>query len=147
MRSRITTLNRHLDIGIEQFKAVARARLTDGTIELSGSEETEIERIMQGYLAPEFIYGHNPRCNKRCGARIDGVGEVNVHLELNHNVIRRVNLVGDFFVTGDVDRDIVARLIGVNCTRDALMEALSGVDCATVIRNLTNEKIINLIIQ
>ena len=85
--SRITTVRQHSDIGLEDFKAHVRRTLCDGEIELDEHDIVEIEQIMQTYLAPEFILGNNPRCNLVKQGRIEGVGELQVSLELNRNRI------------------------------------------------------------
>ena len=100
--SRITTVRQHSDIGLEDFKAHVRRTLCDGEIELDEHDIVEIEQIMQTYLAPEFILGNNPRCNLVKQGRIEGVGELQVSLELNRNRITAINLAGDYFLVGDL---------------------------------------------
>ena len=113
--SRITTVRQHSDIGLEDFKAHVRRTLCDGEIELNERDIVEIEQIMQTYLAPEFILGNNPRCNLVKQGRIEGVGELQVSLELNRNRITAINLAGDYFLVGDLD-DAIVKLHGVQFT-------------------------------
>ena len=145
VKSRITTLSQHLDMSIDDFKAHVKATLCDGEMVLNDADVKQIEGIMQSYLTPEFIYGSNPRCNLTREARIEGVGEVIVKLELNHNVIQHMNVAGDFFLLGSVDDAIVKPLTGVQFDRDHVRQALADVDMAQIILNFNKEQLINLL--
>ena len=145
VKSHITTLNRYLTMSIEEFQQHAHSTLCDGEIMLSDSDIAAIERIEAGYLTPEFILGNNPRCNMERSGRIEGVGEFKITLELNRNIIRHINLAGDFFLLGDLD-SITTRLKGCHFTKEAVESALSDLDLSRVIMNLTKEQLINLLL-
>ncbi len=145
VRSRITMLSQHLDMSIDDFKAHVKATLCDGEIVLNDADVAQIDAIMQSYLTPEFIYGNNPRCNLVKTGRIEGVGEMQVSLELNHNVIRHIDVAGDFFLLGNLDDGIIAPLTGVNFERAQVQQALEGVDLGKIIANLNNQQLINLL--
>lgn len=145
VRSRITTLSEHLDMSIDDFKAHVKATLCDGEIVLNDADVAQIDAIMQSYLTPEFIYGNNPRCNLVKTGRIEGVGEMQVSLELNHNVVRHIDVAGDFFLLGNLDDGIIAPLTGVNFERTHVQQALEGVDLSKIIANLNNQQLINLL--
>ena len=145
VRSRITTLSEHLNMSIDDFKAHVKATLCDGEIVLNDADVAQIDAIMQSYLTPEFIYGNNPRCNLVKTGRIEGVGEMQVSLELNHNVVRHIDVAGDFFLLGNLDDGIIAPLTGVNFERTHVQQALEGVDLGKIIANLNNQQLINLL--
>ena len=145
VRSRITTLSEHLAMSIDDFKAHVKATLCDGEIVLNDADVAQIDAIMQSYLTPEFIYGNNPRCNLVKTGRIEGVGEMQVSLELNHNVVRHIDVAGDFFLLGNLDDGIIAPLTGVNFERTHVQQALEGVDLGKIIANLNNQQLINLL--
>lgn len=145
VQSHITTLNRYLaPMTIEEFEQHAIKTLCDGTIELKSSDITAIEQIESTYLTPEFIMGNNPRCNMERTGRIEGVGEFRISLELNHNIIRDINIAGDFFLLGDLD-SVTMRLQGVQFTRAAVLDALSSVEMTKIVMNLSKEKFLNLL--
>ncbi|MBO5539704.1 MAG: lipoate--protein ligase [Muribaculaceae bacterium] len=143
--SRITTIRQHSDIGLEDFKAHVRRTLCDGEIELNERDIVEIEQIMQTYLAPEFILGNNPRCNLVKQGRIEGVGELQVSLELNRNRITAINLAGDYFLVGDLDDGLLNKLHGVQFTHQALTDALDKVEVRQIILNLSTNQFINFL--
>ena len=145
VKSRITTLSQHLDMGIDEFKDYVVRSMCDGEIVLTEADVAQIEAIMQSYLTPQFIYGNNPRCNLVKKGRIEGVGELQVNLELNHNVIQHINLAGDFFLLGNLDDGILNRLTGVNFERTDVQQALAQVNVGDIIVNLNNQQLINLL--
>ena len=76
--------------------------MCDGDILLTDSDIAQIEEITQTYLTPKFIYGSNPRCTNTIQKRVDGVGEFQISIELDHNIIKDINIAGDFFVLGSI---------------------------------------------
>ncbi|MBR5638294.1 MAG: lipoate--protein ligase [Muribaculaceae bacterium] len=146
VKSHITTLNQYLTMSIEEFQQHAHTTLCDGDITLDDNDITSIERIEAGYLTPEFILGNNPRCNMERSGRIEGVGEFKITLELNRNIIRDINIAGDFFLLGDLDT-ITSRLKGRKFAEDDIEEALSDLNLSQVIMNLTLQQFIELLFE
>ena len=144
VQSHITTLNRYLTMSIEEFQQHAHNTLCDGEILLNDNDIAVIERIEAGYLTPEFILGNNPRCNMERNGRIEGVGEFKITIELNRNIIRDINIAGDFFLLGDID-SIISRLKGHQFIEDEVNKVLSDFDLSNVIMNLTHEQFVNLL--
>ena len=144
VKSHITTLNRYLTMSIEEFQQHAHNTLCDGEILLNDNDIAVIERIEAGYLTPEFILGNNPRCNMERNGRIEGVGEFKITIELNRNIIRDINIAGDFFLLGDID-SIISRLKGHQFIEDEVNKVLSDFDLSSVIMNLTHEQFVNLL--
>ncbi len=145
VRSHVTTISEHSDISLNDFKEYARHKLCDGEILLTSEDVASIDEIARDYYREEWIYGKNPGCTHRVSRRIEGVGEFHVQLEIKHDCIASVNMTGDFFCLGDLDRDMLDRFKGVRYERDALEKAVAGVDCGSVIAGLTNRQLINLI--
>ena len=59
-------------------------------------------------------------------------------------MIKKINLLGDFFIVGDMDGNITARLKNVRYTREDICEVLPD-DLSNIIMNLKKEDLINLI--
>lgn len=146
VQSHITTLNRYLTMSIDEFQQLSRATMCDGEIMLDDNDIAAIESIEAGYLSPEFILGNNPRCNMERSGRIEGVGDFKITLELNRNIIRNINIAGDFFLLGDIDT-IVARLKGCQFTEAEIEKALINLDLSRLIMNLKNKDFINLLMR
>ena len=146
VRQHVTNLREHIDLDIEQFKAFVRNDICDEpTIVVDERGIELIEEIEKEYLTHEFIYGNNPRCTISRKQRIEGVGEIEINLEVNGNVIRNVNILGDYFLVGDIDRQLIDKLIGTEFTREAVEKALEGTDIGSIILNCDNQKFTNTI--
>lgn len=145
VRQRVALLKDHLDISFEAFRAHVRTTLCNETISLSAANVSEIEALEREYLTDEFVYGNNPRCTTVRQGRIEGVGDMEIRLELKNNVIRRMTLLGDFFVVGDIDSEIIRPLTGCALQRATLTEALPD-DLGSVVMNLRRADLIELLV-
>lgn len=145
VRQRIALLKDYVDIDIEEFKRFVRENLCDDVMTLTKDDVMAIETLEKEYLSPEFIYGNNPRYTVVRRRRIEGVGEIEVRVELKNGVIKGLNLVGDYFLTGDLDGDVVSRLRNVPLTREAVMAALP-VRMEDVIMNLSRDHLASLLL-
>ena len=145
--ARVTTLRRHLDISVAAFMAHARRVLCgDDAVSLTAADVAQVEEIMREYERPEFITGHNPRATAVRHARVEGVGQFEVSIEMNHGVIADVTMAGDFFVLGDIDARLVAPLRGCPLEAAALTAALDGVDVPRVIHGLTAASLVAMLV-
>lgn len=146
VRNRITTLNQHLDMSIEDFKAYARKYMCgDNEIILNADDVRAIEEMAEPYYKNEWIFGKNPRCSKSIRKRIEGVGEFQVELELKANKIIGINMSGDFFLLSDIDENLFRHIIGSDYTPEAIEKSLAEVDLPNIIHGLTKQQFISLI--
>ena len=67
-------------------------------------------------------------------------------MEVKNRVIKAVNLVGDFFLVGDLDAQLLKRLKGAELTRESLEKALPE-RLDDVVRNLKRSDFVELIIE
>lgn len=145
VRQHVTTLNRYLTISIEEFKEFVRKNLCNSEIRLDEGAVRQIEEIEREYLTDEFIYGRNPAYTLVRRERIEGVGEFELRLEIKKGVVRRVNVLGDFFLVGDIDGGLLNHLQGVAFEKGALEDAVKDIDPSEIIMNMTKEHLIELI--
>ena len=147
VRQHVTTLNKYLDITIEEFKKFVRTNLCDGEVVLDDCAVEAIKEIEQGYLTDEFIYGRNPAYTSVVKKRIEGVGEIEARMELRDGVLRKINLAGDFFLVGDLDGSLLAPLSGVCFAPEAVAERLADVEVGNIIMNLSKKQFINFLFE
>ena len=144
VRQRIALLKDYINLDIEAFKAFAKEALCNGERCLDEADLTCIEEIEKEYLTDEFIYGCNPRYSVVRKGRIEGVGEMVARVELKNGLIKGISLMGDYFLTGDLDRGLLDRLKDVPLTAEALSHALPDrVD--DIIMNLKKNDLIKLL--
>ena len=146
VRQHITTLKNYISLTVDELKEHLRNTLCEGGIVLTQADITAIEHLEQEYYDDAFIYGNNPAATFTKVQRIEGVGEFRVSLDVKENRIRKVALVGDFFIIGDIDSLLLTKLKGIEYSRTAIAEAVAGVDTENIIMNLKKEELINLLI-
>ena len=144
VRQHIALLKDYIDLDIEAFKKYTREHLCDHETVLDEDAEKEIEDIEREYLTQEFIYGSNPRYTQVNRLRIDGVGDMEVRMEIKNNIIKSVNILGDYFLLGDLNAEIIQPLIGLPLDRDSISAALPEHPEQTI-RNITKNQLTSLI--
>ena len=144
VRQRIALLKDFIDLDIEGFKSFVLGNLCDGEVTLADGDINAIEDIEREYLSPEFIYGNNPKYTIVKRKRIEGVGDIEAHIELKNGMIKGLQLLGDYFLTGELDQRIIKPLRNIALDADALRQALPDSLDDTVL-NLGKEDLIELL--
>ena len=74
------------------------------------------------------------------------MGELEARIELKNGIIRSINLVGDYFLTGELDSQLLDKLKGLPLEREALSRRLPDrID--DIVMNLSKEDFIRLLTQ
>ena len=146
VQQHIALLKDYTTLSLEQVKHAFRSRLCDGEEQLDSAAVARIEAMRQEYLTPTFLYGRNPAYTLMRKRRIEGVGELEMRMEVRHGVIRHADLTGDFFLVGDMERDIIQPLIGTDYERSAIEAALPDRPGDTIL-HLTKKDLTDIIIQ
>ncbi|MGM9714386.1 MAG: lipoate--protein ligase [Prevotella sp.] len=145
VRQHIALLKDYTVMTIGEFKRFARETLCADTITLTEADVREIERMTEEYLTPEFIYGNNPKYTVTRRRRYEGVGDFEVRMELKNNIIKDIDIKGDYFLVGDIGSGIVAPLRGVELSRDAIAHVLNTHHASSVIHNMTDDMLVDLL--
>lgn len=146
VRQHITLLKDYIDLSLEEFKAFMKQQLCDEEITLTEEDIKQIKIIEQEYLSKEFIYGNNPKYNIISKQRINDVGDMEIRIEIKNDIIKSINVMGDFFIAGDIDAKIIKPLRNVPLERNRISEALPD-SLSEIIPNLKKDDFINLILQ
>ncbi len=146
VRQHITLLKDYIDLSLEEFKAFMKQQLCDEEITLTEEDIEQIKIIEQEYLSDEFIYGNNPKYNIISKQRINDVGDMEIRIEIKNNIIKSINVMGDFFIAGDIDAKIIKPLRNIPLERNRISEALPD-SLSEIIPNLKKDDFINLILQ
>lgn len=146
VKQHITLLKDYIDLSLEEFKAFMKQQLCDEEITLTEEDIEQIKIIEQEYLSKEFIYGNNPKYNIISKQRINDVGDMEIRIEIKNNIIKSINVMGDFFIAGDIDAKIIKPLRNIPLERNRISEALPD-SLSEIIPNLKKDDFINLILQ
>ena len=146
VRQHIALLKDHTSMTLPEVIDHIRHTVCDSETTLPQSAISEISEIEKEYLTDSFIWGSNPAYTTVCHGHLEGVGEIEARLVLKNGIIRSADILGDYFLTGDLDHDILRPLRGATLTRESLEEALPQ-DLSQTIMGLRRDQLIQLLFQ
>lgn len=146
VRQRVTNVATYTQLDILAFMDYVRQEMC-GTEVLKLTEEDmkEVAEIEKELASDDFVYGKNPKYSLVRKHRFEGVGTLEAHIELKNNIIESINMVGDYFLLGDIDHDFLSLLKGCEFTREAVEERLENIDLSTIIRGLKLRQFLRLL--
>ena len=146
IRQRVTNVATYTQLDILAFMDYVRQEMC-GTevLELTEEDMKEVAEIEKELSSDDFVYGKNPKYSLIRKHRFEGVGTLEAHIELKNNIIGSINMVGDYFLLGDIDHDFLSLLKGCEFTRDAVEERLEEIDLSTIIRGLKLRQFLRLL--
>ncbi len=145
VRKRVTNVLEHIDITIEDFKAFIKKNISDEDITLTHEDVKNIEEIEETYLTEQFIYGKNPNYTLVKKGKVKA-GLFEISLELKNNIIKKMNILGDYFILQDED-ELVNAFINKPYTTEAVNKVLQSLDVSKYIYELSNEDFISLLFK
>ncbi len=147
VRQHVTNLSEYLSIDIEEFKSFVRQQMCDEAIRLTPEQVLTIEEIEKEYVSDEFIYGNNPRYTLIKKEHTPSAGELEIRIELKNRMIKNLNVMGDYFLVGDLDKELIARLQNVPYEETAVRQALEGVRIEDIIMHLTVDEFVKALFK
>ncbi len=117
-------LKNYINLSLPEFKDFVHQHLCEEDYMLCEEDIRQIEQLEQEYLSDEFIYGKNPRYTLIKKHYIENVGEFEARIEVKNGIIRSVNLMGDYFLVGDLDKGLLDKLKGVPLEAGAISRIL-----------------------
>ena len=148
VRSRVANIRSLLkqDMTLQEFRDHLARHLLGGDgvrYELTKADLDAVEAIRAArYGTWEWNYGASPRCDVQRSARIEGVGTLRAHMQLDRGRIADIAFTGDFFSTKEPE-GLSALLRGRPLTRETLAE----VDPAPYISGMTAEHLCQLLLE
>lgn len=146
VRQRVTNVATYTQLDILAFMDYVRQEMC-GTevLELTEEDMKEVAEIEKELASDDFVYGKNPKYSLVRKHRFEGVGTLEAHIELKNNIIGSINIVGDYFLLGDIDHDFLSLLKGCEFTREAVEDRLEDIDLSTIIRGLKQRQFLRLL--
>ena len=146
VRQRVTNVATYTQLDILAFMDYVRQEMC-GTevLELTEEDMKGVAEIEKELSSDNFVYGKNPKYSLVRKHRFEGVGTLEAHIELKNNIIESINMVGDYFLLGDIDHDFLSLLKGCELTREAVEERLKDIDLSTIIRGLKLRQFLRLL--
>ena len=146
VRQRVTNVSTYTQLDILAFMDYVRQeKCGTEVLELTEEDMKEVAEIEKELSSDDFVYGKNPKYSLVRKHRFEGVGTLEAHIELKNNIIGSINMVGDYFLLGDIDHDFLNLLKGCEFTREAVEERLEDIDLSTIIRGLKLRQFLRLL--
>lgn len=157
VRSRVTNIAPFMDDEYQNMSTKEfRERLLLNIFEVDTTEDVkeyvltdenwdQIDKFAEQYTANwDWNYGKSPNFDLERDARFEGVGTVEVKLDVDQGEIKEIKIFGDFFGLGEIT-DVEKQLKGVKYEPEVIKEALEKVNLKKYIGNITAEEFTNLI--
>ena len=146
VRQRVTNVATYTQLDILSFMDYVRQEMCGAEVlELTEDDMKGVAEIEKELASDDFVYGKNPKYSLVRKHRFEGVGTLEAHIELKNNIIGSINMVGDYFLLGDIDHDFLNLLKGCEFTREAVEEKLEDIDLSTIIRGLKLRQFLRLL--
>ena len=146
VRQHIALLKDYISLDTPTFKQFVKDHLCDREFTLTEKDIISIEEIEQEYLSSDFIYGNNPKYTLVRHGRIENVGDMEIRMEVKNDIIKQINIMGDYFLVGDIGGLLIKPLINTPLTKDDIEKALPE-RLDNIIMNLNKTDFIKLILN
>ena len=140
----IALLKDYIDIDQATFKRFVKEHLCTDEYLLTEQEVRKVEEIEQEYLSDDFIYGNNPKYSVVKKGRVEGVGELELRMDIKNDIIKSINILGDYFLVGDLN-SLLRQMKDVHMDATSLSAVIPD-HLDDMIRGLRKEDLINIII-
>ncbi|MBX3060298.1 MAG: lipoate--protein ligase [Anaerolineae bacterium] len=137
------------DMDIHQLKEALWREIFGGTAvptyQLTSDDWEKINEISATrYQTWEWNVGRSPRFNVRKQDRFEGVGKIDLRIEVHKGLIEQITIYGDFAGLQPV-AELEQRLLGVRYDPDALADVLESVDISGYFGNLEKAALLRLL--
>lgn len=153
VKSRVTNIKPYManeNLPIESLVTALRDFMFEeyemGEYTLSQKDLNAVKELRDKvYSTWEWNYGYSPKYSIHKERRIDGVGKVEVYMNVQQGVICDIRFYGDFFGNGE-QNDIISILKGCRIQEEELRRALSGINLENYFRNINLEDFISVLL-
>lgn len=112
---------------------------------LTEEDWEQIDLFAEKYTANwDWNYGKSPKFDLERSERIEGVGTVEVKLNVEKGVITETKIYGDFFGMGEI-ADVESQLEGLKYNAEAIHNKLEAIDLKKYIGDISVEEFTNII--
>lgn len=142
VRKRVTNLKEYLDIDIEEFKRFIRSSLCDHEECLTQKISTTLKN-RNGIPPGRMDIGKQSRYTWIRKGYVPA-GEIEIRLEIKNGIIKSMNLVGDYFLVGEID-EFLNKFQNVPFTPQSVNRILDDNPIENYIRQLSRKSFIDIL--
>lgn len=153
VHSRVTNIREHMEHPVEfsVFREMLKENMCLGehaeTYQWRENDLNEIEKIrLDRYGTWEWNWGKSPSCSVKKVRHIEGCGSFQIYMEISHGCLEECQIYGDFFGEG-LTQQLLTVLKGCQLRRNILKKALENIDVGRCFRHLSDDQLIDMILQ
>jgi len=153
VRSRVTNVKPHVkgEVTLQEFWEILRRYMVEDqdmqSYHLTEEDERAVQKLREErYATWDWNFGYSPDFSIQKERRIEGVGKIQVFMEVEKGYIKAYATYGDYFGTGEAS-ELAEILMDCALEKTALEEALKDVDISYYYNNLTKEDFIDILLQ
>ena len=153
VRSRVTNVRPYVaeDLSVGSFLLRLRQSLFSmypmRPLLLTDGQRAEAARLRETvYRRWEWNFGASPPCQVVKTRRMEGCGQIQVHMDLNRGCIQTLRFYGDFFSLAEPE-ELARMLLGCPLEAAALQARISGVDLSRYFRGMQPEPFLRLLLR
>ena len=151
VRSRVTSIRPYAPEGttVDTFQKILEGNIAKHARVVTLNEEqiAQIKKIQEArYNTWEWNFGYSPAYSVTKKRRIEGVGTIEVCMDVKDGSIHAFDTFGDYFGNG-ATQELKDLLCGCPLTEEAILTALSGFALGTCYNHLTKEQFASLLTQ
>lgn len=158
VHSRVTNLRPYFtpdyqQLTIEEFRDTLAKKILQVT-DLAAADEYVLDNQAKRAVAAinqqlfsnwDWVYGNSPQAAIQHRQHF-AQGTIDFRLQVEHGRISYLKVYGDFLGQADVDQ-FAAKLLGIRYDRDAISQALTGVDLQSYFGKIERQAIIDLLVR
>lgn len=151
VRSRVTNVAEHLpqNIPLEEFRQLLLSNIIGGRpctqYRLTQRDLDAIDSLRNSrYATREWNYGFSPKCTIHCGGRVEGCGQVDIDIAVEHGLISQMYFHGDFFSLKE-PAELASHFIGHPPDSGAYAAIIGGCNISQYFVGLSNSAFLNML--
>lgn len=153
VRSRVTNVRPYVkeDLPTAQFLVRLRQALHKAyrmePLVLTREQQEEVQRLRDTvYSTWAWNFGASPACQIVKKRRVEGCGQLELHLDVEQGKLKTLHIYGDFFSL-DEPEELAGRLLGCPLEEEALKERLAGVDLGRYFKGMDRDSFCKTLLQ
>lgn len=112
---------------------------------LSKEDIENIEKLVkEKYGTWDFNYGYSPKFTIKNKKKIEGVGIIDIMLDIKNGLINDINISGDYFSVKET-KELEDNLKGIRYKKEDVFKLLSNINISDYIINIKNDNFIKIL--
>lgn len=153
VRSRVTNVRPYVkeDFPTQVFLERLREALWEmypmKQMELTEEQKAQVEHLRATlYSTWDWNFGASPACQIVKKRRVEGCGQLEVHMDVEQGALKTLHFYGDYFSMEEPEK-LAEQLLGCALEENALMERLNGVEPGWYFKGMDRDSLCRLLLQ